>query len=344
MADKRVRWGLLSTARINERLIPPIRKSQRSELLAVASRSKEKAHRYAAEWDIPRAYATYEEMLADPDVDVVYIPLPNSLHAEWSIKTADTGKHILCEKPLALTPEEVDRMTDAARRNGVILQEAAMFRYHPHTHKLKELVGRGAIGDVRLIRGVFTFTLTNEKDIRLEPNLGGGCLWDLGTYPVRFIRTMLGANPIEVQGWQVASDSGVDLSFMGQMRFAAGTLTQFFCSFEAVPERRADLIGSNGIIHADHPWLNNSGEPANVHILRGGAADASVTFGDSLDHLIEETLTYEKINAYESEIDSMVASILDRADVTISLEDSRDNVATVVALYTSAREGRPVQL
>lgn len=341
MAEKRVRWGLLSTAWINERLIPVIRESKRSELLAVASRGIEKAERYAREWDIPRAYGYYEDLLADPDIDVVYIPLPNSLHAEWSIKSAEAGKHLLCEKPLALTPEEVDRMAVAARRNGVILQEAAMYRFHPHTLKVQKLIAQGAIGDVRLIRGVFTTTLDKKRFwIRLEPSLGGGSLWDLGSYPVSFIRAVLGEEPVEVGGWQVLADSGVDLSFIGQMRFATGALAQFNCSFETAPHSEAEVIGSQGMIHLDHPWQHDVGKPSHVRIL---SMDRAVTdteaLRDSTAHLVAETLTDEDHNAYQCEVDAMVASILDGDSPIISPADSRGNIATLVALYKSAREG-----
>jgi xylose dehydrogenase (NAD/NADP) len=177
MAQNPLRWGLISTARINERLIPAIRSSGRCQLLAVASNSgQEKAARYASEWSIPRAYGSYEALLADQDVDVVYISLPNALHAPWAVKAAQAGKHILCEKPLALTVVEVDRMADAAHANRVVLLEAVMMRYHPQTRELEKRLAEGAIGDVRLIRGLFTFTLARPGDIRLDPALGGGSI------------------------------------------------------------------------------------------------------------------------------------------------------------------------
>src|SRR5947209_5043150 len=267
MAQRSVRWGLLSTARINERLIPVFQGSARCELLAVASQSgQEKAARYAAEWNIPRAYGSYEALLTDPEIDAVYISLPNAFHTPWVVKTAEAGKHILCEKPLALTATDVDAMAEAARRNGVVLQEAVMMRYHPQTLQLQQRMAEGAIGDVRLIRGIFTFTLARSGDIRFDPVLGGGSIWDLGSYPVSFIRTMLRANPIEVHGWQNSGDSGVDLSFSGQMRFANGTMTQFFSSFQAVPQTSVELIGSAGTIHLDLPYLNKVGITSQVRI------------------------------------------------------------------------------
>ena len=334
MAEGPVRWGILGTARINERLIPAIRASERSELLGVASRSQERALAYASEWDIQRAYGAYEEMLSDPEVDVVYISLPNSFHTEWAIACADAGKHVLCEKPLALTPEDVDLMAEASERNGVVVQEATMMRFHAQTRKIQELVSQAAIGELRAMRGTLTFSLTREGDIRLDPRLGGGSLWDVGSYPVCFMRTVLQENPVEVQGLQVSSPSGVDLTFLGQMRFPSGTVGQFFSSFQAVLRTEAELIGSRGTIHLNEPWTNKIGVTATVTIDRKdgsrGRDGASVS--------------YENVNSYRDEVDSMAATILDGADPVISLADSRDNVATIAGLYRSAREGRPVPL
>ena len=186
MSDKRARWGLLSTARINERLIPCLKRSERSELIAVASRSRVTADRYAEEHGISKAYGSYDEMLADPAIDVVYISLPNGLHTEWSLRCAEAGKHVLCEKPLALSVEEVDRLLEAAGRCGVTIQEATMMRFHAQTAYVRELIAQGAIGEVRMGRGLFTFTLERPGDIRLDPAMGGGSVWDLGSYCVSF--------------------------------------------------------------------------------------------------------------------------------------------------------------
>ena len=342
MSKHTVRWGLLSTARINERLIPSIKASSRSELLAVASRDHEKAAEYARERGIPRAYGRYEDLLADPDIDAVYLSLPNGLHAEWNVKSAEAGKHVLCEKPLAVTPEEVDRMMDAARQNKVIIQEAAMYRFHQQTQTVQRLVAEGAIGAIRTIQCSFGFTLANQSDIRLDPEQGGGALWDIGSYPVSFIRSVLAAEPKEVTAWQIANERGVDLSLAGQMRFASGALTQFTCSFQTVTHWKATLIGSEGQIILDQPWLNVVGTTGRVTITRkntGGKA----TFGDSTDFLTE-TLTYEQCNAYADQVAAMEACILDGASSVLPLVDSRANVATIVALYAAAREGRSVTI
>ncbi len=345
MGEKRVCWGLLSTASINERLIPAIRDSQRSELLAVASRSPAKAEQYAKHWGIPRAYGSYEAMLAAQDIDAIYISLPNGFHKEWSVKCADAGKHVLCEKPLALTVEQVDRMTEAARRNGVVLQEAAMYRYHPQTRKVQELIDQGAVGEIRMIQSLFCFTLFTLKDpgdVRLDPDIGGGSLWDIGSYPVSFSRLVMKSNPVEVAAWQISSERGVDLTFMGQMRFPSGAVAQFSCSFQSVPHWEMDFLGGQGRINLDIPWTQRPGDASHVRVYRETPLGAA-TFGDNIEELVE-TFTFEGRSAYHCQVDAMAANILDGAPPVISLEDSRGNVATLVALYTSARENRIVKV
>ena len=344
MGRDKVRWGLLSTARINERQIPAMRVAERSELVAVASRSQQKAQAYADQWRIPRAYGSYEQMLADPDVDAVYISLPNTLHCQWAVKTAEAGKHILCEKPLALTPQDVDRMGAAAVRNGVILHEAIMMRFHAQTRRLQQLMQQRIIGDLRLIRGIMTFTLERSGDIRLDAQLGGGSLWDLGGYPVSFIRTMAGAEPVEVHGWQTTSDSGVDLTFAGHLRFAGGAVAQFLSSFAALPHFDADLLGSTGMIQLDMPWANNIGATANMRITKALPAQPNATFSDRLENIEQQTITHENIDSYQDQIDSVVAMILDGADPVVTVADSRGNAAAVAALCRSAREGKPVSV
>ena len=342
MAEKKAYWGLLSTARINERVIPAIRSSGRSELLAVASRNKKRAQTYAKQWDIPRAYGTYEQMLADPAINVIYLSLPNHLHTEWAIKCAEAGKHILCEKPIALTTEEVAQMAQAADKNGVIIQEAAMMRFHPQTQYLRELVAKRVIGDIRLIRGVFAFTLENPGDIRLDANMGGGSLWDLGSYCVSFARTVLQAEPVEVSAYQVSGDTGVDMSLSAQMQFPASTLVQFFSSFQSFAHIEADFLGTEGRIYADIPWANHIGASANVQVTRSGDAEETSTFSDNIEGHTTSTKTYENMNAYQCEIDSMVESVLNGAEPIISLIDSWKNVATIVALHESAQTSKPV--
>ncbi|MDL1899881.1 Gfo/Idh/MocA family oxidoreductase [Anaerolineae bacterium CFX9] len=346
MTEQRVRWGLLGTARINERLIASIRSSARSELVAVASRTSLKADAYAEFWNIPAAHGSYEGLLADPDVDAIYISLPNGLHEEWSIRCAEAGKHVLCEKPLALTVEEVDRMTEAADRCGVIIQEAVMYRFHHQTFSIQQMIASGVIGKVRMMRAAFSYILTNKNDVRFDPDMGGGSLWDLGSYPVSFFRTMLGANPVEVSGWQHTTDRGVDLTFMGQMRFPNGEFAQFGCSFEASPHTEVELLGTEGRINLTLPWRNRPGETGLVHVTREGADSKGSTFGDNVADFVTETLVYDDTpyDSYQAEVVSMEASILDGAPPIVPLQDSRGTVEAVVALYESARINRPVSI
>lgn len=341
-----VRWGLLSTARISNRLIPAIRESDRSILLAISSRNQSAADDFARTFGIPRSYGTYEAMLGDPEIDAVYISVPNGYHAEWAIKSANAGKHVLCEKPLALIVAEVDQMESAAKRNGVVLQEASMYRFHPQTLKVQELIASGTIGEVRVIRGAFSFTLVNIGDVRLDPEIGGGSLWDIGSYPVSYARALLKANPVTVFGSQVANKHGVDLTFAGQMQFSNGALAQFACSFQAAPHTVMEIIGTEGHIFMNLPWRNRPKERGIVQITRRGAATTAATFGDNVDDYFAERLVFgaSANDAYLSEVESMVGSILDNVAPVVSVDDSRGNVATLVALLRSARCNHPVDV
>ena len=344
MSRQNVRWGLLSTARINERLIPPMRACERSELVAVARRTQSKADAYASEWAIPNAYGSYQEMLDAPDIDAVYISLPNSLHAQWCVQAAAAGKHILCEKPLALSTEEVDQIDTAVRQHNVILQEGAMYRYHMQTANVCELIASGVIGEVRAVNGTFTFVLDNPGDFRLEPDLGGGSLWDVGSYPVSFIRTVLDAEPTSVAAVQATDARGIDLSLTGLLSFAGGVSGRFFCSFAALPRWHAEIIGNAGRIELDHPWLNNIGEPAHLHITTVSEDASASTFGDNVAEQVTERLRYENVNPYSDEVKAMVGAILDGEAPVISMASSRGNIAALVALYRAAREGTVVPL
>ncbi len=344
MTDKKVRWGLLSTARINERLMEPIRNEVRSELVAVASREGKKAEDYARHWKIPRAYGSYEQLLADGDVDAIYVSLPNGLHTEWSVKCADAGKHVLCEKPLVLTVAEVDQMEQAVRRNGVTIQEAAMMQYHPQTNYIRRLVSGGAIGQIRLVRGVFSYVLENPHDVRMDPEQGGGALWDMGSYCVRFMRTVIGQEPQEVSASQISSERGVDLSFSAQLGFPSGAFGQFYCSFQAFGHVEGDLLGTEGRIHATSPWANQPGYDAHVRVIRHDGSPPRGTWDDGMLNQEVDTKTFPDTNAYQDEVDSMVTSILDGAAPVIPLSDSRQNAAVVVALLQSAREGKTVKV
>lgn len=344
MADERARWGLMSTARINERLIPCLKRSERNELIAVASRSQNAANRYAAAHGIPKVYGSYDEMLADPAVDVVYISLPNGMHTEWSVRCAEAGKHVLCEKPLALSVEQVDQLREAADRCGVTIQEATMMRFHAQTSYVRKLVAEEAIGEVRMGRGLFTFTLERPGDIRLDPAMGGGSIWDLGSYCVSFARTVLQAEPVEVFAVQTTGPTGIDMSFSGHLKFSTGAFFHFFSSFASFTQVDADLLGTAGYLHLDLPWVNRVNQSANLRLVREAGGREASTFGDGLGNRKTERRVFVDVDAYQDEVESMAATVLDGAAPVISLEDSRANVAAITALCRSAREGRPVVL
>ncbi|MFZ5909979.1 MAG: Gfo/Idh/MocA family protein [Chloroflexota bacterium] len=328
MTIQPLRWGLLSTARINRALIPALRGSRRNLLSAVASRSQETADAYAKEWRIPRALGSYEALLDDPDIDVIYNPLPNHLHAEWTIKALQAGKHVLCEKPLALGASDVDKMAAAAKETGRALAEAFMYRHHPQTLKVQELVGKGALGELRLIRGAFTFVFTREDNYRFKKEMGGGSLWDVGCYPINYARTLVGAEPLEVFGWQVTGPGGCDETFVGQMRFPGDVLAQFDSSFRSSYRAEMEIVGSQASLRIPNPFkpdrremllLQRDGRQEKIHIRSSGAL-------------------------YGGEVEDLADAILLGKAPRVSLADSRGNAAAITALAESAQAGKPVKL
>ena len=326
--SRKLNWGLLSTARINRALIPPLQVSKRNHLLAVASRSLETANAYAKEKKISRAYGSYEALLTDPEIDVIYNPLPNYLHAEWTIKAMEAGKHVLCEKPLALSVEEVDAIRAAANKHGRIVAEAFMYRHHPQTLKVQELVKSGSIGSLKLIRGSFSFVISREEDIRLlDPAMGGGSIWDIGCYPISYARTVAGENPLEVFGWQATGRTGIDETFVGQMRFAGDIQAQFDSSFVIPFHSSMEIVGSEGTLSIPKPFKPG----VNESIL--------------LTHEEEtETIKVEGQELYLGEVEDMADAILLGCDPRIPLQDSRANVAVIAALLESARVGKPISV
>ncbi len=324
-------WGIISTANINRRSIPQLKISARSTLRAVASRNLPHARAYAAEWDIPQAFGSYDALLASPEIDAVYISLPHSMHAEWTVKAAAAGKHILCEKPFALTVADVDRMADAARANGVQLMEAFMYRTTPLMAKLQSLIAGGLIGQVKLVRAKFSFTLEDEKNIRLQKELGGGSTWDAGVYPVSFCQAIAGSAPAEVMAWQQLNQSGVEVMLTGQMRYPNGMLAQIDSGF-ALPFRLgAEVVGENGVLYVPVPWFPglDGRESVIIHI----APDDT-----------ETRIEVEPKDPYLCEIEAMEAAIFDGAPLPVTLEESRNHVRTIVALYESAKTENVVQL
>ncbi len=327
MASRKLNWGLLSTADINKALLPPLRTSPRNRLLAVASRSQEKADAYARARKIERAYGSYEALLADPEIDVIYNPLPNHLHAEWTIKAVEAGKHVLCEKPLALSLAEVDAMDAAARKHGKVVAEAFMYRTHPQTFQVKQIVDSGRLGRIRLARGSFTYDGTAPGNYRLKPEMGGGCLWDVGGYPLGFMRAVLVAEPLEVFGWQATGPTGVDESFVGQLRFPGGIFGQFDCSMVTPYHVFMEFVGDEASLFIPQPFIPSP--RLTLRLTRRGKT---------------ETIPVKGPETYIGEVEDMADAILLGKPPVVSLADSRAMAAAILALFESAKIGRPVMV
>ena len=329
MATRILKWGILGTARINRALIPPLNISPRNKLVAVASRDLARAQAYAAEQGIERALGSYEAMIGDPEIDVIYISLPNNLHVEWSIKAAAAGKHVLCEKPLALSVEDVDRVEGAARRYNVVIAEAFMYRHHPQTLKVVELIDEGAIGRLQLIRGGFTFPIDNPENIRLQPELGGGSIWDVGCYPISYARTAAGGiAPEEVFGWQKIGPSGVDIAFFGQMRFPGGIIAQVDSGFNSALRTVMEFIGDAGRITTTKSFKPDA--TGHLYLEKGDAPGEKMHFADQ--------------ELYLGEVEDLYDAAVYGKPQRVPLSDTRQNIATIRALLASAEKGAPVRL
>ncbi len=320
-----VKWGILSTADINKRLIPGAQESDEVELLAVGSRELARAQEFGAKWGIPRAYGSYEEFLADPDIEAVYIPLPNTMHCEWSIRALEAGKHVLCEKPMSRHPADVEAAFDASERTNRVLSEAFMYRHNPQTKRLKELVDSGVIGELRLIRSTFSYSLFDAENIRLRTDVEGGSLMDVGCYCVSGSR-LLGGEPEIVTGQQFVGPSGTDWVFAGTMRFPDGVLATFDCG-TSLPERdELEAIGTEGSLFVDDPWhcLNPM-----IELRRGGEV---------------ERIEIERENSYRLELEDLGAALRGRGAPLLGREDAVQQARVIEALFRSAETGSAVSL
>jgi D-xylose 1-dehydrogenase (NADP+, D-xylono-1,5-lactone-forming) len=314
-----LRWGILGAARIARSLVPAFQAASRQELVAVASRTAAKARAFAEQWGLARTFDSYEALLADPDIDAVYVPLPNHLHAEWTIRACEAGKHVLCEKPLAMTPAEVDAVREAAARGGVHVAEAFMYRHHPQTLLVKRLVDEGAVGQLRLVRSSFSFMLDRPGDVRFDLSMGGGSLRDVGCYPVSYARFLAGAEPIEAIGRAVLGPTGIDLSFAGLLRFPGGLNALIDCSFAQPFRTGLEIVGSTGTIQIPRPFKPETTE---VVVVQRGSESESHEVGSPL--------------LYVSEIDDFARVVGGSLTPRVTLEDSRGNVAALCALLASA--------
>jgi D-xylose 1-dehydrogenase (NADP+, D-xylono-1,5-lactone-forming) len=321
--DGAVKWGFLSTANINDKLLPGAKESPDVDVIAVASRDAARAEAYARKRGIGQAYGSYEELLADPEVEAVYISLPNSLHVEWSIRALEAGKHVLCEKPLSRHPEDVERAFDAAEQADRILMEAFMYRHNPQTKRLVELVEAGAIGRVRLVRAAFSFPLDDESNVRLNAELEGGGLMDVGCYCVSGARLLAG-EPESVYGEQVAATSGVDELFTATLRLPSDVLAEIDCGLVLPVRDELEAIGEEGSIFLDDPWH------CRTPVLEVRRDDGT------------ERIELAPEDSYRLQLENMSAAVRGRVKPLLGREDALGQARAIEALYRSADEGRPV--
>lgn len=315
----------MSTARINRLFLAGVAQSSGVEVVAVASRARDAAQRFAREHGIERALAGYETLVADPEVEIVYIPLPNSLHIEWTEQALEAGKHVLCEKPLSRHTAEVHRAFDVAEREGRHLTEAFMYRYHPQTKRLVELVRKGAVGRVRMIRAAFGFSLKEPSDIRLAAALDGGALMDVGCYCVNAAR-MIAGEPERVSAEQTIGGDGVDVLFAATMRFPGDVLAHFDAGFALDERDELEVIGEEGSLFLDDPW--HCRRPG-IQLRRDGPA---------------QRIEVEAADPYLLEAENLSAAARGEAKPLLGREDAVGQARAIEALYESADSGHTVEL
>ena len=318
-----VRFGILSTAHINRLVIPGAHASEKVELIAVASREQSRAQEYAREWEIERAYGSYDALLEDPDVEAVYISLPNTLHCEWSIRAVEAGKHVLCEKPLSRHAADVEQAFDAAERAGRLLTEAFMYLHNPQTKRLVELVRGGAIGELRVVRSAFSYSLYDAENIRLRTDVEGGSLMDVGCYCVSGSRLLAG-EPEAVLGRAYTGPTGTDWVFAGTMSFPGDVIALFDCG-TCLPERdELEAIGTEGSLFLDDPWHCRT--PV-IELRR----DDEV-----------ERIELDPADSYRLELENLSDAIRGEKPLLLGREDAVAQARALEALHRSAEAGRQV--
>ena len=323
MSAAPVRFGILSTANINRKVIPGAQESPKVDLLGVASRDRGRAEAYAREWGIPRAYGSYEELVADPDIEAVYISLPNTLHCEWSIAAVEAGKHVLCEKPMSRDPAEVEAAFDAAEQAGRLLSEAFMYRHNPQTRRLVELVSEGAIGELRLVRSVFSYSLYDAGNIRLQSDVDGGALMDIGCYCVSGSRLLAG-EPERVYGEEWIGETGTDWVFTGSLRFPGNVIAIFDCGTALTDRDELEAVGSEGSLFLDDPW--HCREPV-IELRRDDRT---------------ERVEVEREDSYRLELENLSDAIQGEGELLLGREDAVAQARALAALTLAARSAEPV--
>ena len=330
-----LRIGILSTANIARQFIKGVSPSSKVTVSAVASRDAEKAARFATETGIPRHFDSYEAMLADPEIDAIYNPLPNGLHAEWSIRAMEAGKHVLCEKPLAASAKEARAMFDAARRHGMHVVEGYPYRAQPQTLKLQALLDEGAIGRPQLIQASFGFTLKDGPNIRLDPALAGGALMDVGSYTVSLARMIAKERPKRVSALAHWTEGRVDRTLAATIEFPSGMLVQIGCSFATALHRQALIVGTDGVVQTtffNHP---SPASPPILQLKRGKGPEA-----------IWEALPVPAMNGFLAEAESFEQLVRNGAGSWngATPEESIDIMLTIEALLESARSDKTVEI
>lgn len=321
-----VKWGILSTANIAQtQFLPGLTDAKNAVLHGVASRNLAKAEAVARQWGAERAYGSYEALLEDPDVEAVYIPLPNNLHHEWAIKALRAGKHVLCEKPMALNVEQCEEMLAVAMETGRHFMEAFMYRFHPQISKVEELVHSGRVGEIQLISGSFTFFLDDATNIRLVPGLGGGSVMDVGCYPIHFSNLIYGELPLRVKASGVYRPDApdIDLSMCGVLEYSNGRLAVFDCSFAMEARQRVEIVGTKGTIVINRPWRPDRAEVSIV--IKEGA--------------VQEEIQFPSSNPYQLEIEHFSHCIRTGEKPLLPGEMGKGVVAVIEACHRSASSG-----
>ena len=326
-----MRWGVLGAADIAVRqVIPAMQQSHRSRIVAIASRDRAKAEAAARALAIPRAHGSYEALLADSEVEAVYIPLPNHLHVPWSIRAAEAGKHVLCEKPIARTAAEARELLAARDRAGVLVGEAFMVRTHPQWLRVREVVAAGRIGDLRLVHGHFSYYRRDPNDVRSKVEYGGGVLLDIGGYPVTLSRWLFGAEPLEVSAvLERDPEFRVDRLVSGLLRFPSGQAS-FTVAGQAAGHQRMHLLGTRGRIEVEIPF-----NPPPDYRARISVDDGRDLRGSGL-----ETITFEPVNQFTLQGDRFSDAVRGQGAVPVPLEDAIANMTVLDALFRSAESGR----
>lgn len=333
--QKKVKWGVISTAKIGlKHVLPAMQNGELTEIHAIASRNSDKAEKAAAALGIPKTYGSYEALLEDPEIQAVYIPLPNHLHIPWIRKAVEAGKHVLCEKPLVLQPEDIDELDQLQQDSGLIIGEAFMVLHQPRWKRLKEMVHSGALGELRCIQGFFSYNNGNPDDIRNKPEYGGGGLYDIGCYPIVLSRFVFDEEPVRVTGsLQYDQNFKIDMLSSFILEFPDGKQASFIVSTQTSPHQRMEIFGTKNHFELRLPF--NTPDDREMQILSHG--------NDILEPEQVES-SFQKINHYTLQGDAFSKAVLEGGGFAGSLKNARGNARVIKAIFNAAEEGRWVEL